>query len=215
MRRHVTRWPAETANGSAAGGEELVARLRAGSADAYREAVVRYSPRMLARARAIVGSESAEDVVQEAWIAVLRNIHGFEERAALSSWLMRIVSNRAISHLRSRAKEREPATDVGLAAESDPFDGRGRWAAPPTAWHPGSPDEVLNAEALEDCLDKHIRLLPEQQRCVLIMHDMDQQSYEVICNELHLSASNVRVLLHRARTKLMKMIDGFQETGKC
>lgn len=215
MSKLEVRRSADTANRSEAGDDDLVARLRAGSREAYREAILRYGPRMLARARTIVGTAYAEDVVQDAWIAVLRNIDGFEERAALGTWLMRIVSNRAISHLRSRAKENGPTATAERSPEADWFDDRGRWTAPPPARHADSPAELLNAEALEDCLDKHVRLLPDQQRCVLIMRDMDQQSYEDICNELHLSASNVRVLLHRARMKLMKMVDDFQETGRC
>lgn len=205
----------QTTDGVSDGGHALTARLKAGSREAIREAILLYSPQMLARARSIVGPAYAEDVVQDAWLAVLNKIDGFEERAALGTWLLRIVSNRAISFIRSRARESGATPESEGAPESDWFDERGRWAAPPIAWHAGSPDDLLDAAALQDCLDKHLQLLPDQQRSVLVMRDMDQHSYEDICNELNLSASNVRVLLHRARMRLMKMVDGFQETGEC
>lgn len=193
----------------------LVARLKLGDRDAFRHAVMLYSPQMLATARSIVGSAYAEDMVQESWLAVLSKIHKFEGRAALRTWLVRIVTNRAISHLRSRSREASPPASGDGGPEADWFDDAGRWAVPPTSWSTGSPEELLNADSLQECLDKHLQLMPDQQRSVLVLRDMHQRSYEDICNELALSASNVRVLLHRGRLRLMKMVNGFQETGTC
>lgn len=201
---------------SAAASDEsaLVERLKYGGRDAYREAILRYSPKMLAAARAIVGPADAEDVVQDTWITVLDKVGQFEGRAALGTWLLRIVSNRAISHLRAHAREVSPS-DRDDEPQSPWFDDSGRWRAPPTAWSAGSPEELLSADALQDCIDKHLQLMPEQQRLVVVMRDIQQQSYDEICNELRVSASNVRVLLHRGRLRLMTMVNGFQETGKC
>jgi RNA polymerase sigma-70 factor, ECF subfamily len=193
----------------------LVAGLRAGQREAFRYAVGRYSAQMLAAARAIVGPAQAEDIVQDAWLTVFRQIDGFEHRAALGTWLQRIVSNRAISHLRAHAREVSPPAGDGEDPDADWFDGSGSWANPPKSWDIAKPDDLLTAADLQDCIDKHLQLMPGSQREVIVMRDMQDQGFDEICNTLAVSASNARVLLHRARLRLMKMVDHFQETGTC
>ena len=193
----------------------LIEGLRNGQRDSFEIAVSRYSGAMLATARAIVGPAHAEDVVQDAWLTVFRRIGSFERRASLKSWLQRIVINRAISILRARPKEVSQSTEGTDSATPDWFDSSGRWSSAPTAWHFDSPDALLAAGDLKDCIDKHIQQMPDSQRSVLVLRDMQQLSFEEICNEMDLSASNVRVLLHRARMRLMSMIDHFEETGTC
>lgn len=209
----------ETAKrGSASDGRgesEFVALLQSGDREALAQAVRRFSPKMLVTARAIVGRDDAEDIVQEAWIAVVKQIGGFEGRAALSTWLARIVTNRAISHLRSRAREKVPSGRSAPDPAAGWFDDADQWNTPPALWDSGSPEELLMAGALQDCIEKHILLMPENQRAVLVMRDMQQRSFDEICNELGLSASNTRVLLHRGRLRLMNMIDIYQEKGTC
>jgi len=194
---------------------DLIQRMRNGDRDAYREAVARYSPRMLGTARRIVGPDYAEDIVQDAWISVLNSLDGFEERAALGTWLVRITTNRAISHIRSNAREVNLDSTEDGGPYADWFDERGRWATPPSMWDAGSPDELLSAGQLQACIDKHLDMMPTSQRAVVIMRDVQQQSFEEICNDLSLSASNARVLLHRGRLRLLNMINGFQKTGAC
>ncbi len=195
--------------------EALIAGLKAGDEAAYREAIARYSPQMIAAARSLVGTALAEDVVQDAWVTVLTKLDRFEGRAALSTWLIRIVSNRAISLLRARSREITPPSDDSGDPASNWFDPQGRWRTPPAAWDTASPEDLLSAGALQDCIDKHLALMPEQQRLALVMREIGQQSYDDICNELEVSASNVRVLLHRGRLRLMAMINAFHETGTC
>lgn len=195
--------------------EDLLHRLRSGDRKAYREAVELYSPRMLGTARRIVGPDHAEDIVQDAWVSVLTNLEGFEGRSALGTWLVRITTNRAISHIRSNSRQVSLDADADGTANLDWFDERGRWATPPTMWEPGTPDELLSAGLLQDCIEKHLQLMPEKQRAVVVLRDMQQQSFDDICNELALSASNARVLLHRGRLRLLDMINGFQKTGAC
>jgi len=193
----------------------LVQALQAGQHAAFREAVGRYSPQMLARARSIVGPANAEDVVQEAWLAAFRQIGGFEQRASLGTWLLSIVSNTSISLLRKRAKEVSPPRRYDDEPEADWFDASGNWAAPPNTWGASSPEDLLVADVLQDCIDKHLLLMSDNQREVLIKRDMQGESFDSICNDMTLSTSNVRVLLHRGRMRLMKMVDHFQETGSC
>lgn len=193
----------------------LVDELKTGSPDAFRDAVQRFSGGMLATARAIAGPAQAEDIVQDAWVTVFRQIKGFEGRSSLATWLQRIVTNGAISHLRKYRREVSEG-EIGSRDDSpDWFDHRGRWSSPPPDWGETSPDELLTAHELEDCVDKHIQMMPENQRVVLVMRDMQVLGFEDICATLELSGSNARVLLHRARIRLVEMINRFQETGEC
>ncbi len=105
------------------------------------------------------------------------------------------------------------ANDDALAA--DWFDPAGSWSEPPLAWDAASPEALLAAEALQECIDKHLLEMPDNQRSVLVLRDMQAMPFTEICNELNLTASNVRVLLHRARMRLMEMVNQFEETGTC
>jgi len=87
--------------------------------------------------------------------------------------------------------------------------------SPPPLWDIESPEEILKNEQLRQCIEKTLELLPVIQKSVFLLRDIEQQSLEDICNILEISNSNVRVLLHRARVKLMQIIDQYQETGQC
>lgn len=194
---------------------ELLLRLQQGDAQAFRQAVTFYSPQMLATARRIAGSADAEDLVQESWLAVFKQIGGFEGRSKLSTWLCRIVSNRAISSLRNKPKEQSLSTDEGPDPAATLFDNAESWVAKPKLWNPGTPEQLLDAEELQHCLDKYIDKMPDNQRRVLLLRDTHQKSFDEICNATQLSASNVRVQLHRGRLALLAMVNHFQETGTC
>ncbi len=189
--------------------------LQSGEVAAFRRAVSLHSPLMLATARRIVGSADAEDLVQEAWIAVYKQIGSFEGRAKLSTWLCRIVSNLAISALRKKPKEQSLTNDAGADPSADWFDETGHWAAKPALWNPGSPEQIIDADELQHCLEEHLGRMPDNQRRVLLLKDAHEQNFDEICNAMELSASNVRVLLHRGRLKLLAMVNHFQETGTC
>ena len=192
----------------------LIRGLQAGCRDTFRHAVELYSGTMLATARAIAGTANAEDIVQDAWLTVYNKVGSFEQRASLNTWLQRIVANRAISFLRSRSREanQNSSTDPSIAGW---FDAAGNWVLPPSAWHSDSPDALLAADELQNCISKQLQDMPDDQRSVLVLRDMQQMDFKEICNELNLSASNARVLLHRARTRLMKMVNHYEETGSC
>ena len=188
--------------------------LQEGDREAFEHAVRHLSPRLLATARSIVGDGHADDVVQEAWIAVHRRIGEFQQRSSFSTWVTRIVVNKALDARRGiRRQEVAPEPDRDPAAGW--FDEDGRWRAEETADPGSAPDALLQAEGLRQCLRARMADLPEQQRLVLQLREFEQWSLEEIRNELDLSASNVRVLLHRARMKLMDVIKCYERTGTC
>lgn len=192
-----------------------LAAMKRGEAAAFESAVRLLTPRLLGVARRIIGESGAEDVVQEAWLAAFRRLGEFEERARLETWLTRIVVNQAISARRRRAPERGEDAGAPPDPTADWFGESGHWRDDAGFAGGDAPDHLLEAETLRDCLDHGIDALPEQQRRVVVLRELEQWDAEAVCNELGISASNVRVLLHRGRMKLMGIVEHYRRTGQC
>jgi RNA polymerase sigma-70 factor (ECF subfamily) len=195
----------------------LLLRLRAGEQLAFRELVSCYQGAMRAVAIAIVGSRFADEVVQDAWLAVVRNLAGFEQRSSLKTWLLTITANCAKGRLKNTRREvlmdDLPAPHGTVGTER--FAANGHWLTAPTAWHEDSPDALLEQEDLRECLEQTLASLPEMQSSVLLLRERQGLELEDICNLLDVSLSNVRVLLHRARLKVFATLEHYQETGQC
>ena len=103
--------------------------------------------------------------------------------------------------------------------EQDPLSHRfrdgGHWDHPPQHWDLSGPDALLTRDELRHCMEKTLGKMPDNQRLVLELRDLQGMDFDDICNMLDVSASNVRVLLHRARARLFELVDHFQETGEC
>jgi RNA polymerase sigma-70 factor (ECF subfamily) len=135
--------------------QALLTRLRAGEQKAYRELVATYQGAMRAVAFAIVGSRNADEVVQDAWLAVVRNLDGFQGRSSLKTWLLTITANTAKSRLKGNRREvllddiPSPHGTIG----DERFQGDGHWLLAPHAWHHDSPEALLTEEELRECLE--------------------------------------------------------------
>jgi RNA polymerase sigma-70 factor (ECF subfamily) len=195
---------------------DLLERLRARDESAFEELVRHHHALLLGVARSIIRDAEAEEVCQDAWISAYKAIGRFEGRSSLRTWLTRIVINEA--RMRLRRGGRELSLDA-LPEGAEPFEGRfatdGHWSHAPLGWRFDGPEELLSEEDLRRCMEKTMGILPANQRLVLEMRDIQGMELEEICNSLELGASNVRVLLHRARTRLFQMIDTYTETGTC
>lgn len=191
--------------------QALIKRLLAGEESAFRILVSEYHNLMLHVARAIVGPSVAEEVVQDAWIAVLRALPKFEGRSSLKTWILQIVSNQAKTQLRreSRTVAVGQAGDVEDAAMQQRFLSDGHWSAGPGHWR-DSPESLLASAQLKGVIDQAIDRLSQTQRAVLTLFDMEGVEMSEICKILDLSESNGRVVLHRARTRVWQAIDQFQ-----
>jgi len=191
----------------------LVAAVRAGDEAAFRRLIAEYGPAMLRVARRHVSNRAiAEEIVQDAWLGVLRGLERFEGRSSLRTWIFRILRNTAISRA-----EREVRTvpfssldDEGddPAVEESRFQAEGRWAghwaAPPEAWSPEA--RLLDAET-RDVVERAIAELPRAQAMVISLRDVEGFSPEEVCNVLEISESNQRVLLHRARSRVRAALE--------
>ncbi|MBV6288570.1 RNA polymerase sigma factor [Pseudomonas aegrilactucae] len=195
----------------------LLERLLAGEQQAFAELVQTYQGAMRAVAYAIVGSRHADEAVQDAWLAVVRALPGFERRSSLKTWLLTITANAAKTRYRHNRREvllddlPGPHGSVG----DDRFARDGHWLAGPAAWHEDSPEALLSQDELRQCLEHTLLSLSHLQRSVLVLRERQGLELHEICNLLELSLSNVRVLLHRARLKVFATLEHFEETGQC
>lgn len=184
---------------------ELVSRLRAGDERAFAELAGKYQHTLLSMARGYVPSNAvAQEVVQDAWLGVLRGIDRFERRSSFRTWLFRILINRAIS---AGAKERRsvPVDDMGPVTRASWFDAGGTWQVPPEPWADRVDDKAIAAKMAARILTA-IDELPLQQREVVTLRDVQGLSSEEVCAILDISQANQRVLLHRGRSKLRQVI---------
>lgn len=197
--------------------QTFVARLQAGENAAFAELISHYHQKLLIVARAIIGDVFAEDVVQESWASIFKAISGFEGRSALSTWMIQIVSNEARSRLR-REKRHVNVADVEplLIGDDDPrFDSTGHWQIPPNRWEIDTPEHMLQESELLRCLEYCLEHLPENQKAVFMLRELEQLELNHISDLLELSEGNIRVILHRARLRLLETVDHYQETGEC
>ena len=197
--------------------QELIRRLKTGDNNAFKQLISSYHPKLLIVARAIVGDVFAEDVTQEAWSSIYKAIAKFEGRSSLSTWMIQIVSNEAKSRLR-REKRHSSFGDIDEVRpelDANSFNGGGHWVNPPSHWDINTPELMLQEDQLRHCIEHTLTILPENQKAVFLLRDVEQHSLETIAEQLSLSEANVRVILHRARLQLMKTINHYQETGEC
>ena len=195
---------------------ELVARLRAGDERAFEALVEREYTTMLAVARHYVSSRAvAEEVVQEAWLGVLKGLDRFEGRSSLRTWILRILVNTAKTRgaREARSVPFTSLTPEGIepAVEPDRFRGPddpfpGHWRAYPGNWQK-LPEDALSDRQTLDVVLSTIQELPTPQRIVITMRDIQGCGSEEVCEALEVSEGNQRVLLHRARSKVRAALE--------
>lgn len=198
----------------------LVAALRSGDESAFLGLVERYHASMIRMARSYVSSDAvAEEVAQEAWIGILKGIHLFEGRSSLKVWIFKIVANcaknrsaregRAVpfSSIHEPDGAREPSVDPERFLELDHPRWPGHWASPPEAW---GEERVISNETLER-VRQAIDELPDMQRRVIVMRDVEGCDSDETCELLGISEGNQRVLLHRARAKVRAALEQYMK----
>jgi RNA polymerase sigma-70 factor, ECF subfamily len=198
----------------------LVEALRRGDETAFMMLVDRYQPSMLRIARMYVSTRAvAEEVVQEAWLGVLKGLDTFEGRSSLRTWIFRILTNIAktrgqresrsapFSSVWAPSSEDEPAVDPDRFI-ADGQDWAGGWARPPAPWETEPEQRLLSEETLSK-VRAAIDALPTNQREVIRLRDVLGWTSQEVCNALEISETNQRVLLHRARSKVRRALEGY------
>jgi RNA polymerase sigma-70 factor, ECF subfamily len=199
----------------------LVEALRAGDETAFMMLVERYQPAMLRIALMYVSTRAvAEDVVQDAWVGVLKGLDRFEGRSSLRTWIFRILVNTAKTRGQREARsvpfssvwaadpEVEPSVDPDRFLSLGHPDSPGRWAEPPAGWASTPEERLLSKETLAE-VSRAIDALPPNQREVITMRDVLGWTSADVRNALDISETNQRVILHRARAKVRRALEGY------
>ena len=185
-----------TAGPAMAGAEtELVAQLQRGSEAAFRTLVERYQNRIYCTVLALLHSpEEAEDVAQEVFVEVYQTISQFRGEAALTTWLYRLATSRALKHRRRARARKRFAYLTSLLG----FDNRVLYE-PPDNEHPQA---QLEGQQQVEILRAHIARLPDQQQVAFTLRHEQELSYEEIAAVLTTTVPAVESLLFRARKTL-------------
>jgi RNA polymerase sigma-70 factor (ECF subfamily) len=212
---------AERTGTASPGDLALVRRLRQGDEEAFMTLVDELRPSMLRIARMYVSSTAvAEDVVQDAWIGVLKGLDGFEGRSSLRTWILRILVNIAKTRGVREGRSVPFASLAGDDLEQPSWDASsflgddasaaGHWSTLPSSWAGVPEDRLLSAETRR-LVGRAIDALPPMQAEVLRLRDILGWSSDEVRNALDLTETNQRVLLHRARAKVRAALAPYLE----
>ncbi len=200
---------------------EWAQALRHGNEAAFGSLIERYHNRLVRLAQSYVKSQAvAEEVVQDTWLGVLQGIKRFEGRSSLKTWIFRILIN--IAKSRGRREQRYVSSineDPDTGGEMDfshvfkqfpthaSLGNQGN--SPLTTWDDKTPDRLLESKEILSQIEKVIEALPSHQRQVIVLRDIEGVDSEDICQILNISSTNQRVLLHRARTKVRRVLHSY------
>jgi RNA polymerase sigma-70 factor (ECF subfamily) len=198
--------------------DRLLSRLRAGEEEAF-EAVVTHHQEMLTRmAMMYVGNRAtAEEVVQETWMAVMTGLDRFEGRSLLHAWICAILIHKAKDR---GVREKRRKTFSGFKWETATWNGdldpsrfgpRGEWFEPGAfsrqLWDDRTPEKLLASRQAIACMWHAIETLPTLQREVLILRDVHGIETKKVCQQLKISETNFYVRLHRARERVKVAVE--------
>ncbi len=195
----------------------LLAALRRGDEAAFSRIVERYHASMVRVARLYVESAAvAEEVAQEAWLGVLQGLDGFQGTSTLKAWIFAIVANCARTR-GARERRTVPFSSLAREEEGDPsvdperFLGDrhtrwpGHWSQPPEPWA----EDALESRETIEAIASAMEAVPPMQRAVMTMRDVEGLGADETCQLLGISEGNQRVLLHRARSKVRKLLEDY------
>lgn len=202
---------------------DLLTRLRRGDEAAFRALVTEHGPWMLRLSRRRAPTEAvAQEIVQEAWLAVLQGLDRFEGRSSLRTWLFSIVSHIATAQFHKEIRSIPfSAFETELSGPSVPperfrppgTEAAGGWLAPPPAWDE-APEQFVASREAQAMLAAAIDELPLAQREVITLRDVEGWSSDEVCNALGITGTNQRVLLHRARSRVRLAIESYLTSGE-
>ena len=221
---HLESEPSISARSSSVSSEDaaLVEQLRNRDETAFLEIVQRHHASLLRLAKSFVNSRAvAEEVVQETWVAVLQGIVRFEGRSSLKTWIFQILINRSKTRgvREARSINFSGMTDVNSESgyssvdpsrflSSDDSQHPGGWASQPQQWDM-TPEQILLSQECRTFIEQAIASLPELQKEVITLRDVQGWANEEICAGLGISEANCRVLLHRARSRVRQALENY------
>jgi RNA polymerase sigma-70 factor (ECF subfamily) len=181
--------------------DELAALRRRDEA-ALRAVVDEHSARLYRAARGMGHSaDEADDLVQDVFLTFVSSIDRFEGRSALHTWLYGILLHKVREGRRRRARDAQH--DAIEEEWESRFDAAGNWIHPPV-----DPDRSLSSKELGRAIEACLEALPEQQREVFQLRQVEELAAVEAGKVLDLTVTHIGVLLHRARLRLRRCLDG-------
>jgi RNA polymerase sigma-70 factor (ECF subfamily) len=201
--------------------EELVAALVARDEGAFEWLVRQHWSGMMRVATGLLRNKSlATEVVQETWEIVVKEISRFRKESSLSTWIYRIMVNRARRVGKKEARAiplssfRVRDEEGGSSRDEDEFTMDGRWKSPVHGWRMIDPQtEAINKEGVT-LLARDLERLPERQRIIVTLRDVEGLGSKEVCELLDISEANQRLLLHRGRTRLRRMLEAEEKRAQ-
>jgi len=188
--------------------------IASGDEAAFRALLEAVGPSLKRLTRTLVGNQAvAEEVLQETWAAIIDGVGSFEGRSSLKTWACRILVNTAKKRAAREARS-VPMSALGEGDEAtvDParFSPEGFWVAPPTPLGEGqSPEGLAVHKEVRELIQRTLEELPEAQRLVVTLRDVEGLASEDVCNALDLTETNQRVLLHRGRARVRTALEQY------
>ena len=170
-----------------------------GDGSAFEEIVRAYEKNVYNLALRMTASrEDALDLSQEAFLKAYSSMHTFRGESKFSVWLYRIVSNTCLDFLRVRARRNE------TSLEREDEDGEtARREIPDESL---SPERLLERKLTRESVQRALMSLPEDQRKILLLREIEGLSYEEIARVLSLESGTVKSRIFRARRKLCEFL---------
>jgi RNA polymerase sigma-70 factor, ECF subfamily len=181
---------------------QFLARLQRRERDAVRQVVETLMPQVLRAARGSgLAAEEADDVTQQTFLTFIETLPRFEGRSQVRTWLFGILYHK-LREARRAFQRDEHHDDIDEVLESR-FDRRGMWQSPPRQ----ADDELWDRQIrrhLEDCLET----VPERHRLAFVLKEVEGLATAEICNVMEITATNLGVVLYRARNRLRECLEG-------
>jgi RNA polymerase sigma-70 factor, ECF subfamily len=185
---------------------DIVARLRNGDDEAFREVVEKYQVLVLNCAyRFLRNKESAEDLTQEVFMEVFESVHAFRAESRLSTWIYRIAVTKSLNKLKALKRKKRFAVLVSVADEGGLAD---RLPDSDSA----SPEQEMENRERREVLDWALEKLPDNQRIAFTLSKVEEMSYEEIAGVMNASIPAVESLIHRAKENLRKKLYGYYKS---
>ena len=183
--------------------QDLVRAAKNRDLAAFESLVKRHERRIYGLARRLTGSEhDAQDVTQQTFLSAVRNLSGFRETAAFSTWLTTIAANAALKVVRKRRGL--PTTSLDEATEPDE-DGQIPHPEYIADWRE-TPDRLAQRAETHRLLDAAIAKLDAGHRAVFLLRDVEDLSVRDTAKTMGISEGNVNVRLLRARLQLRERL---------
>lgn len=178
----------------------LVKLARKGDHHAFAEIVSLYKDKLYHLAYRMTGSrQEAEDVVQDTFLRVFKNLDSFDEKQKFSTWIFRIATNQCIDRLRKKRKM------YSLDAESSDHEGFDGYAMMPG--DDRTPERELLLSETQELIQKAMETLPPKYKSVMILRYMQDLSLQEISDVMGMPVTTVKTRVHRGREFLRKRLE--------